>query len=697
MDVTSRDENKRADYYEKALRAMYGHQAVEGILLNSFWDSKSPSEATNGLVVGDNPGATGRRVLDLLEKEWMTDETRTLSESGQQFTVRGFHGDYESSELEAPSRSLKQSHVCACDDNIFSSFIHIILLDGDDDTNCRRTVSFMARVDHVVSWSEYTTKWKLRVFDRMGMLESREMQSDQHWTQWSALNTRYWQAGSMAGADTVYPRDPGRSYRVSGYIRLHNDDNKGQSVQVSLDYTFPDDSHTYQAAAVRSSLRVANGWASVSGNFRVPDREIKSVRIYFEGPSPDVSFEVDDASVEEVGASGSWRNVTQHVIETVRKSDIHFNVTLASNVNAGDVQIHVLQTRKSFPFGTGTSTLYLDPTKKAYSDFLNRHFNWVWPGNELKWYATEPQQGSKNYEPALNMIRELQKHGIQMRGHCLLWSDGNYVQSWVKALSKDDLLAAVYHHVYETLNITKGLIHMWDVNNEILHGHWYQDTLRDPDFNIKLYRDVHNYDPSLRLFFNEYNVVGWGDTTDAYLEQALKFKAADVGLSALGAQGRFPQEQEPDPDVIKQRLDTLAKSGLPIWITEMDVIARDENKRADYFEKALRAMYGHPAVEGILIDNFWDSKSPSEASHGLVAGDNLEMTAAGRRVLDLLEKEWMTDETRTLSESGQQFTVRGFHGDYEVHVVYKGHDLQQLKKTFTLGKTATNVAVHVSV
>ncbi|PVD26635.1 hypothetical protein C0Q70_14313 [Pomacea canaliculata] len=328
---------------------------------------------------------------------------------------------------------------------------------------------------------------------------------------------------------------PGRSYRVSGYIRLHNDDNKGQSVQ----------SHTYQAAAVRGSLRVANGWASVSGIFSVPDREIESVRIYFEGPSPDVSFEVDDASVEEVGASGSWRNVTQHVIETVRKSDIHFNVTLASNVNAGDVQIHVLQTRKSFPFGTGTSTLYLDPTKKAYSDFLNRHFNWVWPGNELKWYATEPQQGSKNYEPALNMIRELQKHGIQMRGHCLLWSDGNYVQSWVKALSKDDLLAAVYHHVYETLNITKGLIDIWDVNNEILHGHWYQDTLQDPDFNIKLYR----------MFTTTTPASGFSSTrrclVQAYLEQALKFKAANVGLSALGAQGRFPQEQEPDPDVIK--------------------------------------------------------------------------------------------------------------------------------------------------
>ena len=73
----------------------------------------------------------------------------------------------------------------------------------------------------------------------------------------------------------------------------------------------------------------------------------------------------------------------------------------------------------------------------------------------------------------------------------------------------------------------------------------------------------------------------------------------------------------------------------------------------------------------------------------------LQLTAAGRRVLDLLENQWMTDETRALSQSGNHFTVRGFHGNYEVHVIYNGHELGNLKKTFTLGKDAGTVHINV--
>ena len=73
------------------------------------------------------------------------------------------------------------------------------------------------------------------------------------------------------------------------------------------------------------------------------------------------------------------------------------------------------------------------------------------------------------------------------------------------------------------------------------------------------------------------------------------------------------------------------------------------------------------------------------------------MTAAGRRVLDLFENQWMTDETRVLSQSGDHFTVRGFHGDYEVHVLYQGQELSSLKQTFTLGKNSKNVHINVHV
>ena len=74
----------------------------------------------------------------------------------------------------------------------------------------------------------------------------------------------------------------------------------------------------------------------------------------------------------------------------------------------------------------------------------------------------------------------------------------------------------------------------------------------------------------------------------------------------------------------------------------------------------------------------------------------LQINAAGHRVLHLLEKEWMTHETHKLSDSGKHFTVRAFHGDYEVHVRYRGHEVADQKHTFTLGKSQHTINLHVS-
>ena len=69
----------------------------------------------------------------------------------------------------------------------------------------------------------------------------------------------------------------------------------------------------------------------------------------------------------------------------------------------------------------------------------------------------------------------------------------------------------------------------------------------------------------------------------------------------------------------------LAQAGVPIWVTELDVQAQDENRRADFYENALRSFYGHPAVEGILFWGFWDQAHWRGENAALVRGDNLEV------------------------------------------------------------------------
>jgi endo-1,4-beta-xylanase len=74
------------------------------------------------------------------------------------------------------------------------------------------------------------------------------------------------------------------------------------------------------------------------------------------------------------------------------------------------------------------------------------------------------------------------------------------------------------------------------------------------------------------------------------------------------------------------------------------------------------------------------------------------MTAAGRRVFDMLENQWMTDEEHPIPQRGEPFTVRGFHGEYQVKVNYLGQELSNLTQTFTLKKGQDKyINIHVTV
>ena len=47
----------------------------------------------------------------------------------------------------------------------------------------------------------------------------------------------------------------------------------------------------------------------------------------------------------------------------------------------------------------------------------------------------------------------------------------------------------------------------WDVNNENLHGDWYEQALNDPDVTPQMFEDVNAIDSDVKLFLNEFGVL----------------------------------------------------------------------------------------------------------------------------------------------------------------------------------------------
>lgn len=83
----------------------------------------------------------------------------------------------------------------------------------------------------------------------------------------------------------------------------------------------------------------------------------------------------------------------------------------------------------------------------------------------------------------------------------------------------------------------------------------------------------------------------------------------------------------------QERLDILAKAGLPIWITELDILERNETKRARALEHVMRVAFGHESVDGIILWAFWSSAAWRGADTALIDDDfNVSLVLAIIRI-----------------------------------------------------------------
>ncbi|XP_071111510.1 uncharacterized protein [Haliotis cracherodii] len=280
---------------------------------------------------------------------------------------------------------------------------------------------------------------------------------------------------------------------------------------------------------------------------------------------------------------------------------------------------------------------------------------------------------------------------IKVRGHNIFWAVAQWVPNWQKQLSQSALKQAMVKRVADSVGHFKGKLPHWDVNNENVHGDFYAQKLHDPDITVWMFNEAHNADPNSLLFLNDYNVVSQNEATVAFEDEAQYILGKGAPVKRLGIQSHF-DGQPIDYDLVKHRLDEVARAGLKMWITELDIDDWNENTKADKYEALLRLYFSHPAVEGIMFWGYWDGRHwrPNAA---LANGQDVTPNAAGRRVKQLIKGEWRTNESHPVKE-GQTLRVRGFKGDYTVQVKHNGNVIKT--EDFTLSDNGVDLTISLS-
>ena len=326
--------------------------------------------------------------------------------------------------------------------------------------------------------------------------------------------------------------------------------------------------------------------------------------------------------------------------------------------------------------GLGSGNMNPDDLRQ-YKNYFLKNFNSAVTENALKWANMEREKGQVNHLTVEGILNWTEENDIPLRGHNLFWGIEKFVQPWIMELSDAELEATIKDRAISIARKYKGRFLEYDLNNEMIHGNYYEDRL-GPDITAKMAKWVLEGDPDAQLYLNDYDILTGNRLAD-YLAQIRDLMAHNVPIAGIGVQGHLHGSTFTRKE-LKRSLDSLAQFGLPIRITEFNmpgqrskfhkdtqlVMSPEEEKQnaielVDYYS----ICFAHPAVEGILMWGFWGGANWIPASSLYTRDWQPKPTAKAYQ--KLIFDTWWTERTGTADAEGQ-FSADAFYGEYQLTI-----------------------------
>ncbi|MDA0194992.1 MAG: endo-1,4-beta-xylanase [Bacteroidetes bacterium] len=370
----------------------------------------------------------------------------------------------------------------------------------------------------------------------------------------------------------------------------------------------------------------------------------------------------------------------------------HRKGLLQVQTNPGD-KVLVEQLSHDFWFGAaisnGIAGNYMsDDDKKQYKEKFLENFNSAVTENAVKWGNMERNKGAVNYATVDAILNWTEVNNIPLRGHNIFWGIPKFVQPWLKELSDNELRQTLQNRAESLTAKYKGRFAEYDLNNEMIHGNYYQDRL-GPDITKLMADWAQNGDPDIKLYLNDYDILT-GNRLDDYMAQIRQLLKQGVPIAGIGVQGHLHTETF-DRNELKRSLDSLAIFNLPIRVTEFnmpgqrsayhrqeitEMTAEEEQFKAKEIVDYYKICFAHPAVEGILMWGFWAGANWVPVSS--LYNRDWSPTPSVEAYQNLIFKEWWTKESGTADDSGL-VSVPAFYGKYRVTVNGMAKEVQMTR------------------
>ncbi|MBK8035991.1 MAG: endo-1,4-beta-xylanase [Verrucomicrobiaceae bacterium] len=237
---------------------------------------------------------------------------------------------------------------------------------------------------------------------------------------------------------------------------------------------------------------------------------------------------------------------------------------------------------------------------------FDTYWNQVTPENSGKWGSVEATRDVMDWSQLDFIYAYTRARSIPFKLHTFVW--GQQYPAWMDTLPAteqreevEEWIAACAARYPNTESI--------DVVNESLPGHApapFRNALGGAgttgwDWVIWTFQKARQYFPNAKLLINDYNIINSDSATTQYLTLINLLK--DRGLiDGIGEQGHFLENAS--LITLQNNLDRLAATGLPIYITEFDILGNDSTQLSRY-QQIFPIFWANPAIHGIT---FWGYK-----------------------------------------------------------------------------------------
>ncbi len=416
---------------------------------------------------------------------------------------------------------------------------------------------------------------------------------------------------------------------------------------------------------------------------------VNLTRNYYTGNLPEHTFYVGPDSLTMTLQIGSRENGLSFDQIAFGRADLLFTVDDLDNRLPGTPVEVVVEPGTEYtgpPLAEGLpkflgNVLGSDPN-------FTRYWNQLTPENEGKWayigtVSDTLRWNWSNLDRVYNYARD---NNLIFKNHTLIW--GQQQPSWISSMPADQQLKYIEAWI-RMVGQRYSDMDMIDVVNEPLKSHNppdgvngranYKNALGGDgqtgwDWVIQSFVLARKYMPNTKLILNDYGIINDNNATSSYLQIINLLK--DRGLiDGIGVQGHRFELENASVTTLKYNLDRLAATGLPIYISEMDLGnygdsgTPDDQVQLQLFQKIFPVLWEHPGVQGITL---WGYKEGAmwQTTCFLVRKDN-----TARPALTWLAgylKSTATDlaNTKALAEKGitlQQNYPNPFNSSTSIH------------------------------